>query len=152
MAEATESVERFTMDFGQRRVLIPSGQPNGQLSGTELHRIRRAFWRFFQVFDERWTQHGDNIVQKARGATRFTTSCTRTEADPGKEWVCGTREVYRYSDLARRISIAKDWELNELVAVRDFLRGEVNSVQLDREMSPGILQDQPLLTQRLIMV
>lgn len=44
IAEVADFVEHFVEAFAQRRILRPSGHRIGQLSSTELHRVRRALW------------------------------------------------------------------------------------------------------------
>ena len=46
IAELEESIELLSESFARRRVLDRNQEHESQISPSELHRIRRAFWRF----------------------------------------------------------------------------------------------------------
>ncbi|KAL8688359.1 MAG: hypothetical protein Q9218_005709 [Villophora microphyllina] len=158
-AETTESIEGWVQSFGRKRILLTSSQPTGQLSKTELYRIRRAFWRVCGIIEWRELEAARSYEPKQQSTrnARFVSTYDRSETDSGEQWFCrndGTN--YRSSALKRPPTLSPgcsdltDWELKELDAIRGFLRDEINSVQVEQESSPNILHSQPLLIQRLV--
>lgn len=154
IAEVADFVEQFVEAFAQRRILIPSGRPQGQLSSTELHRVRRALWCFCEIYEWQCVleQPELEIDKTERRRIRFIAPQSRDVGDPGKEWLF-QEGFYRSQwppPLPPGCGALKGWQLIELDAIRNFIRDEINSVQLGLETSTVILQAQPILIQRLI--
>ncbi|KAL8917530.1 MAG: hypothetical protein Q9208_007891 [Pyrenodesmia sp. 3 TL-2023] len=155
LAECTDTVNRWVAGFARRRVIIPSGAPAGRLSPVEVHRIRRAFWRFCALCQRQIVEERSGRSQPIHKEPRFISAGVRGRYDPGNGWLFTTRRwdwdcatFYDFFDLI--CSKLSGWEMDELNAVRGFVRDEVNSIQLNRIQSRCMLPDQPLLIQRLI--
>ncbi|KAL8749116.1 MAG: hypothetical protein Q9184_006931 [Pyrenodesmia sp. 2 TL-2023] len=152
LAECTDTVNMLVTDFARRRVLTPSGAPAGHLSHVEMYRIRRAFWRFCALCQRQIAKERSGHGQTIHKNPRFVSSGVRGRYDPGNGWLFTTGrwnwDWSRFHDLM--CSKMNGWEMDELNAVRGFMRDEVNSIQLDRIQSSCMLPDQALLTQRLI--
>lgn len=152
MAEVTDNIQGFMNSFARRRVLVPSGQPDGQPSPMESDRISRAFWHFYELLE--WESRDDSLgcAEESHTPPRYVSSYSRIHADPGKDWLCPDW-IHDYPGelflppCLRKLPLS---EINELDAIRGFLRDEVNSVQLDRNESSSVLEKQPLLIRRLI--
>ncbi len=154
MAHMTESIYYFSACFARKRILLPSGHPQDELSPTEEHRILRAFWRFQQLYESNYPGEPGN----GRGSKRYV--CGRRwpnlGSDPGGKWLRGSA-AQRFSSLYHYwgSDSPAEWEIDEIDAIRDHLRAEVNGVQIDRKHCWGKtaadpLQRQPVLIQELI--
>ena len=159
-----KSIEDFTQAFAEKRVLIPSGRPNDQVSPTELHRIRRAFWRFQFFYRTRTEEDDDNgsedEIEKVKGGKRYLSEIVGDAPDAGEQWLrrrpgsASTGLIKPSSELGS----LKWWKVREFDAIRGFLREEVNRIQFNRyqtagesSTSPeGLLREQPVLLQKII--
>lgn len=154
IAHMVESIYYFAACFARTRILCPSGQARDQLSSAEEHRILRAFWRFQQLYESNYPDDPGNGM----GSKRFV--CGRrwpnSGSDPGGRWLRGSA-IRRYSNslLHWGCDPPFEWEFDEIDAIRDYLRAEVNGVQIDRQhgcekTATDPLKRQPVLIQELI--
>lgn len=152
VTEAMESIDCFVTSFAYRRVLVPSGQPDSQVSSRELCRIRCAFLRFQSIYEQKSIENvmtfRGNFHERTHFPGRLATSKRRAQNDPGNDWLCRSED--RSQTSCWYYLRYDDRELYEWEAVRGFLRDEVNSFQLDQGSHQGILEKQPLLIQRLV--
>lgn len=154
IAHMAESIYYFAATFARTRILCPSGHPQDQLSAAEEHRILRAFWRFQQLYESNYPDDPG----RGKGSKRFV--CGRrwpnSGADPGEQWLRGSAiRAYSNSLLHWGCDPPSEWEIDEVDAVRDYLRAEVNGVQIGRQHCcettvTDLLQRQPVLVQELI--
>lgn len=144
-------MNRLVTDFSRRRVLIRSGAPAGHLSPVEMHRIRRAFWRFCALCQRQIAKGRSGHGQTIHNNPRLVSPGVRGRYDPGNRWLFTTRRwSWDWSLLYDLICFKlSGWEMDELNGVRGFMRDEVNSIQLDRIQAICMLSDQSLLIQRL---
>ena len=157
LAERAESIEALSQSFAQKRILIPGSQPkvkNRCCSPAEIHRIRRAFWRFQLLYEQETNRKdGSHSGQYPKQALRYLSSRPDHGPDPGSHWLRRTDEPFVPSQP--HLDIAS-WEPAEVNAIRVHLQAEVNHVQYERyhcssqQASRDILDEQPILIQNLI--
>ena len=165
LAEMAKTVEDLTRSFAEQRILIPSGQRNGQASPAELHRIRRAFWRFLLFFLIQSKEDTNDVLNNAKGGRRYLSHIEESTPDAGEQWLRPrSRSPHQLIFSPGAIQppyacgLMEDWEIQEFDAVRGFLREEVNRIQYDRYHmvdqpsfnSSDILHIQPVLIRQII--
>ena len=155
IAEMARGVESLTQSFAKQRILIPSGEPDGQPSPVELHRIRRAFW-LFQLLFEVARGREDGSIKGPKGEKRYLCGSLTDRDEPGGQWLHNCRKIIWPLIPPSVCGALSHWETDEFDAVRQYLVDLVNSVQFDRYKDDGRsssmdpLAEQPVMIQKLI--
>lgn len=152
MAETAENISVLAHRFAKERILRPAGDPEGQLSASEWHRIYRAFWRFQEIFEKRCANDDDGGRKGSSGGKRYVSGRTwpNLREDPGETWL--KRSVPSTPSWWLHDVRMLEWEVGEIEAVKEHLRCEVNNVQIgryQRSSGPDHLSC-PILIQNLI--
>lgn len=156
LIKVSGSIESLTDSFAREHILAPRDQLNMPLSTTELHRIRRSFWRFQFQYDmchpEELKSSRKSDDTKSRSSRRYVYYQTLQPFSKSvPNWLQCRNEKHRPKALSCFLSTLSRWEHDELEAIRFHLAHKVNRLQYLRSCgSEDDLTQQPVLLQRLI--
>ena len=154
--QISEDIERLVQVFAETCIVRPSElQTRRSPSSTELHRSRRAFWRFQLCYD---MCHPERVPCEVDGAKyspimrpvahhqmhRIQKACF-----PDTDWPRHTGNKLK-DFMQEFIQSLCPWEVEEFEAVRFHLRRVINRLQYSARKDPSRLKSQPALLQRLL--